>query len=206
MKISKSDIKFMQGDPKVWDSIDSGDTDFVFQFSSPGMKGLCTSTAPRTIDNLAELNALYRPGPLEAGYADKYKLVKQGKDAQFTLEETVISNVLKEIFGQKHSGLMIFQEDVMRICTECCGFTMTEADDIRKAMGKKKEEVLAEWEPKFVQGWDENMLAVYVDDHVFQLDDLLDTDAGIMTAKEMYDMVQDGREVEIYGQHGAQNG
>ena len=142
-------------DDKVWDTICKQDTDFVFQFASPGMKGLIAAAQPRTIDTLAELNALYRPGPLEGGIADKYSKVKRGLDAELTEEEAVIMNTLKKVFGDQHSGLMVFQEDVMRVCTECAGFNMTEADDIRKAMGKKSEEVLAEWEDPFCKNWTE---------------------------------------------------
>jgi len=140
-------------DPKVWDLICTGDTDFVFQFGSPGMKRLIMDSQPRNINDLAELNALYRPGPIEAGFLEKYVQARKGEPMQLTEEEAEISKVLKGVFGEQHTGLMIFQEDVMRVCTECAGFTMTEADDIRKAMGKKKEAVLAAWEQPFVEHW-----------------------------------------------------
>ena len=63
--------------------------------------------------------------------------------------------VLKRVFGESHPGLMVFQEDVMRVCTECAGFTMTEADDIRRAMGKKKDKLLVPFEDPFNNNWKE---------------------------------------------------
>lgn len=155
MILNKSNVKMSYGDPKVWNTIDKCETDFVFQFASPGMKNLIAGSIPQTTTQLAELNALFRPGPIEAGFIEKYLAIKQGKDAKLTTEEEIIMSVLKKVFGQSHPGLMIFQEDVMRICTECAGFTMTEADDIRRAMGKKKDEVLAVWEQPFCDNWHE---------------------------------------------------
>lgn len=142
-------------DSNVWDTICSGDTDFVFQFASPGMKRILTSTKPRDINALAEINALYRPGPIEAGFVDKYIKIKTGEDPEFTEEEEILCRVLKEVFGESHPGLIIFQEDVMKICEVCANFTLTEADDIRRAMGKKDEKALVPFKQQFLDNWNE---------------------------------------------------
>ena len=140
-------------DPKVWDSFDEGDTDFAFQFSSSQMQDILRSVRPRGISTLAEINALYRPGPLESGLVEKYKAIKNGKPANLTEEEEIMYGILKREFGEDHCGLLVFQEDVMRICQIGAGFTLSEADDIRKAMGKKKAEVLKPYKQKFIEGW-----------------------------------------------------
>lgn len=140
-------------DPKVWDTICSGDTDFVFQFSSPGMRRIITETKPRTIIELAEINALYRPGPMEAGYVEKYIAIKTGQDPELSEEELIMQQVFRNVFGQQHTGLMIFQEDLMKVCTDCAMFNLTEADEIRRGMSKKHIEVLLPWKEKFVTGW-----------------------------------------------------
>lgn len=148
-------------DPKVWDLIDSGDTDFVFQFSSPGMKNIITETNPRNITDLAEINALYRPGPLNAGYVEKYIALKNGGSNLsneelskiLNKEELVLYKLLKQFFGDNHPGILLFQEDIMKICQEGAGFSAAEADDIRKAMGKKKMEILNSYAPRFIDNW-----------------------------------------------------
>lgn len=148
-------------DEAVWDMIDSGDTDYCFQFSSPGMKRIIEETRPRDITQLAEINALYRPGPLNAGYVDKYIALKKAKiegkqielSSILTKEEIILHDLLQSIFGKDHVGLPIFQEDIMKICQYGCGFSLAEADDIRKAMGKKKMELLESYRPRFVKDW-----------------------------------------------------
>lgn len=156
MKITLSNIRFEDGDPKVWDLIDSGDTDFCFQIASPGMKHIIIETKPRSVIDLAEINALYRPGPMEAGYVEKYIALKTGKspeEAKLTEEELIIYNILKKVFGPSHTGLLLFQEDVMKLCQEGADFTLAEADDIRSAMGKKKLYKLEPYKPQFIKNW-----------------------------------------------------
>ena len=155
-KITLNNVKLEDGDPKVWDLIDSGDTDFCFQIASPGMKHIITSTKPRSVLDLAEINALYRPGPIEAGYVEKYIALKTGKspsEAKLTEEELIIYDILKHVFGPTHTGLLLFQEDVMKLCQEGAGFSLAEADDIRSAMGKKKLYKLEPYKPKFINNW-----------------------------------------------------
>ena len=143
-------------DPEVWEIFQNGDTDFVFQFSSPGMKRILTSVKPDSIETLAEINALYRPGPIGMGMIDKYIAVKTNnftKETELDEEELVIKSILKDAFGEKHSGLVLFQEDVMKICQIGSGFSLSEADDIRKAMGKKKQALLDSYKKPFIERW-----------------------------------------------------
>lgn len=160
-------------DPKVWDIICAGETDFVFQFGSGPMKSLCKNTKPRTTQALGELNALYRPGPIEMGLVDKYTQMKTN-DPEFKLTPTeeALFAILKEEFGEGHCGLIIFQEDLMKIFQVCAGFSLSEADDIRKAMSKKDEALLDTYKGQFVEGWNEIMGEQY------NADDMWDTIYG----------------------------
>lgn len=143
-------------DPKVWETIQNGDTDFVFQFSSPGMKHILKSVKPNNINTLAEINALYRPGPIEMGFVEKYISIKTGNftdETRLTPEEEIMQSILKQEFGEEHTGLIVFQEDVMKLCQLGAGFSLSEADDIRKAMGKKKMELLEKYREPFIKNW-----------------------------------------------------
>lgn len=108
------------------------------------------------MSTLAEINALYRPGPIGAGLIEKYIAIKTGQFSEktrLTEEELIIKGILKGAFGEAHSGLCVFQEDVMMICQDGAGFTLTEADDIRKAMGKKKLKELLPYKEQFIKNW-----------------------------------------------------
>lgn len=139
------------GDDQVWNVISQGDTDFVFQFSSNGMRHILTSVKPHDINTLAEINALFRPGPLEM--IDKYIALKNGDTSGLTEEDRLLYGLLKEIFGENHCGLVIFQEDVMKVCQMGAGFSLAETDDIRKAMSKKKHDLLEQYGKRFIKDW-----------------------------------------------------
>lgn len=185
-------------DMNVWESLHRGETDFVFQFASPGMRKIIMDTKPTSITALAEINALYRPGPMEAGYVEKYTAIKTGKDPGLDENEKAVSAVLKGVFGSDHPGLLIFQEDIMRICTECAGFTLTEADDIRRAMGKKKLKFLEPYRERFIKNWNIKQLVTidglgdFLPEHEFQL-----TSGGTITALELLKRAGNGESVKI---------
>ena len=123
-----------------------GRTDGIFQFESRGMKDLLVRAQPSKFDDLVAFNALYRPGALSVGMVDEYIKRKQGKRrVQYVLPET--EPILAETYG-----VIAYQEQVMRIAVEVAGFTMADADILRKAMGKKKKEVMVEQRQKFVDG------------------------------------------------------
>lgn len=140
-------------DPKVYDTICNGELDFVFQLSGFVPKAMCTKGKPRTIDQLAEINAINRPGPLNMNLNDIWIDIQNGEHEFKDENDIVLSNLLKEIYGPQHSGLLVFQEEVMSLCQKAAGFTLSEADDIRKAMGKKKQELMDSFKPKFIKGW-----------------------------------------------------
>jgi DNA polymerase-3 subunit alpha len=133
-------------DPKVFQLIASGDTDGVFQMESTGFKELLKRLKPDCFEDIVAAGALYRPGPLDAGMVDEYILRKHGRK-KVEYPHPVCETILKPTYG-----VLVYQEQVMRIAVTLCGFTMGEADVLRKAMGKKKADVMAELREKFVQG------------------------------------------------------
>jgi len=134
-------------DEKVYNDLCSGDTAGVFQFQgSSGFRELVLKLQPRSMEDLAAATALFRPGPLEAGYTEAYVKRRNGEEVvSYEIE------ALRPILSPTH-GTIVYQEQVMRIAQDLCGYTLAEADDLRKAMGKKIQEVMDKEREKFVQG------------------------------------------------------
>jgi DNA polymerase III subunit alpha len=133
-------------DPATFELFCDGRTNGIFQFESSGMKDLLRRAEPSRFEDLCAFNALYRPGALSVGMVEEFIERKRGrKKVQYLLPET--RPILEETYG-----VIAYQEQVMRIAVEVAGFTMGEADVLRKAMGKKKLEVMIEQKAKFVDG------------------------------------------------------
>ena len=133
-------------DPKVYELIAAADTDGVFQLESSGFKDLLKRLKPDRFEDIVAAVALYRPGPLDAGMVDDYIARKHGK-RKVTYPHPTCEEILAPTYG-----VIVYQEQVMRIAVALCGFTMGEADTLRKAMGKKKADVMAQMHEKFVRG------------------------------------------------------
>src|ERR1043166_6782947 len=133
-------------DPKTYQIFQDGQTYGVFQFESSGMREILRKAKPQRLDDLIALNALYRPGPLRSGMVDDWIARKQGKtEVKYELPE--LEPVLADTYG-----VIAYQEQVMRISNVVAGFTLGEADILRKAMGKKNAEVMQKQRAKFVDG------------------------------------------------------
>jgi DNA polymerase-3 subunit alpha len=123
-----------------------GRTSGIFQFESSGMRDMLKRAQPSRFEDLAAFNALYRPGALSVGMVDEFIARKQGrKKVTYILPET--EPILRETYG-----VIAYQEQVMQLAVAVAGFTLGEADVLRKAMGKKKAEVMAEQKEKFLAG------------------------------------------------------
>jgi DNA polymerase-3 subunit alpha len=120
------------------------DTDGVFQVESPGMKRVLLKLKPTTFADIVAVVALYRPGPMDN--IDDFVARKHGR-ARITYYDDRIRHILEETYGA-----MVYQEQVMLIAMEMAGFTAAKADKIRKAMGKKDPEVMANLEQGFLEG------------------------------------------------------
>ena len=118
----------------------------MFQFESPGMRDILRRYQPSRIEDLTALNALYRPGPIQGGMLDDFIERKHGRKAvQYDLPE------LKELLEETY-GVILYQEQVMQISNRLAGYSLGEADLLRRAMGKKKLEEMAKQREHFIKG------------------------------------------------------
>jgi len=133
-------------DKKTYELLDAGDTSAVFQLESTGMKDLIIRLKPESFAEVTALVALYRPGPMGSGMVDDYVECKHGRrEVQYLVPE------LEPILNPTN-GVILYQEQVMKIASELASFSMAEADVLRKAMGKKIPAVMAKHLDRFVDG------------------------------------------------------
>lgn len=133
-------------DPKTLQLVSRGDTVGVFQFESSGMRDYLRKLKPESLEDMIAMNALYRPGPLGSSMIDEFIHRKHGRK-QISYEHPLLEPILKETYG-----VIVFQEQVMRIASELAGFSLGKADLLRRAMGKKQTEVMTEQREEFVKG------------------------------------------------------
>ena len=133
-------------DPEVFRLFQEGRTKGVFQFESGGMVDLLRKSRPTKFEDLAALNALYRPGALDAGMVDEYVRRKNG-----TSKAKYLVPGMKEILEETY-GVIVYQEQVMQIAQRVAGYSLGQADLLRKAMGKKNAEIMAAERNTFVEG------------------------------------------------------
>ncbi|MGH9815189.1 MAG: DNA polymerase III subunit alpha, partial [Candidatus Acidiferrales bacterium] len=133
-------------DRRTYELFGRGDTTGIFQFESHGMRDILRKYQPTRIEDLTALNALYRPGPIQGGMIDDFIQRKHGKK-RVTYELPEMKDALEETFG-----VMVYQEQVMQIANRLAGFSLGEADILRRAMGKKKREEMAAQREKFLNG------------------------------------------------------
>jgi DNA polymerase-3 subunit alpha len=133
-------------DPKTYKLFGEGAAFGIFQFESSGMRELLRKAKPERLDDLIALNALYRPGPLKSGMVDDWVARKQGK-TEVKYELAALEPILSDTYG-----VIAYQEQVMRIAQALAGFTLGQADVLRKAMGKKDPRVMAKQREAFMEG------------------------------------------------------
>jgi len=133
-------------DEKTFALLGRGDTTGVFQFESSGMKRYLRELKPTEFNDVIAMGALYRPGPLSAGLTDSFIHRKNG------LEDVNYAHPLMKSALGTTFGVLVYQEQVMQISRDVCGFTGGEADTLRKAIGKKKLDVMQKMQIKFIDG------------------------------------------------------
>ena len=131
-------------DKKAFDLFKRGDSVAVFQFESPGMQKILRQFQPEKLEDLVALNALYRPGPMD--YIPNY-IEGKWKPETVHYPDPCLEGILKETYG-----VMVYQEQVMQVSQKIAGFSLGGADMLRRAMGKKKPEVLMGKKVEFVEG------------------------------------------------------
>jgi DNA polymerase-3 subunit alpha len=133
-------------DKETYEVFSKGFTSGVFQFESSGMKDILRRYQPSRLEDLTALNALYRPGPIQGGMVDDFIERKWGRRAvQYDLPE------LKELLEETY-GVIVYQEQVMQISNRIAGYSLGDADLLRRAMGKKKLEEMVKQRERFVHG------------------------------------------------------
>jgi DNA polymerase-3 subunit alpha len=133
-------------DQKTYEIFCKGFTSGVFQFESGGMRDILRRYQPSRIEDLTALNALYRPGPIQGGMIDDFIERKWGRRAvTYDLKE------LKELLEETY-GVIVYQEQVMQISNRLAGYSLGDADLLRRAMGKKKPEEMALQRDRFIKG------------------------------------------------------
>jgi DNA polymerase-3 subunit alpha len=150
-------------DLKTYQLLCSGQTTGIFQLESSGMRDLLTKLRPEQFEDLIALVALYRPGPLGSGMVDDFIQRRHGK-GQSKYELPQMESILKETYG-----VIVYQEQVMRIASELANFTLGEADILRRAMGKKKPEEMAKQRKRFLEGAHRNKILPKKAEKIFDL-------------------------------------
>ena len=137
-------------DAKVFNLLSSGKTKGLFQLESSGMIDLIKRLKPENFSDIVALVALYRPGPLNSGMADDYINRKNGRES-IAYQHTNLKKVLNETYG-----VFVYQEQVMEAAQVLASYTLGDADNLRRAMGKKKADVMEEEKGTFVAGCKNN--------------------------------------------------
>jgi len=137
-------------DSKVYDMLTAGDTDGVFQLESSGMKSLVRNLKPSTFEDINALVALYRPGPLNSGMVDQFVNRKHGREA-VKYQHPSLEPLLNSTYGT-----IVYQEQIMQIAQTLAGYSLGQADLLRRAMGKKKAEVMEKERAGFLAGCQKN--------------------------------------------------
>ena len=146
IKIDLDKLTNTLDDPKVYELFANGDTTNIFQFESGGMKKYLRRLKPNCFEDICALNALYRPAGIDSGIIDDYVARKNDPSLIEYPHECM------EPYFKGTLGLMVYQENQMKLCEKLAGYTLAESDTIRKYIGKKKMKELKKERPKFVKG------------------------------------------------------
>lgn len=133
-------------DSDVYEYLSEGNTVGVFQLESDGITQMTKDLRPESLEDIMALIALYRPGPLGSGMDKMYIDRKHGRE-----KITYVHSSLEDVL-EKSRGIMLYQEDVIAVCRKLAGFSVMEADEVRRVIGKKKMDKVAEYRDKFVEG------------------------------------------------------
>ncbi|MBP9109860.1 MAG: DNA polymerase III subunit alpha [Pyrinomonadaceae bacterium] len=155
--------KIPNNDEKTMQLFADGRTEAIFQFESSGMADMCRRLRPKELEDLSALNALYRPGPLDGGMIDDFIDRHRGlKPTEYLLPE------MEDILGNTF-GVLVYQEQIMQLAQKLAGYSLGQADLMRRAMGKKKIEEMAVHEQTFVDGAIANKIPKKTAKEIFDL-------------------------------------
>ena len=150
-------------DPATYRMLAEGDSIGVFQLEGSGLRAILKELAPNDLEDIIALVALYRPGPLGSGMVEDFIARKHGEQA-ITYLDPKLEPILNTTYG-----VILYQEQVMQIASSLCGFTLGEADMLRRAMGKKKPEIIAGYKTQFIEGAQKGGTSAETAQKIFEL-------------------------------------
>ncbi|ABA21226.1 intein [Trichormus variabilis ATCC 29413] len=161
--LAKGEYKTLPKDvQKTYELLESGELEGIFQLESSGMKQIVRDLKPSNIEDISSILALYRPGPLDAGLIPKFINRKHGRE-NIDYESQVLEPILNETYG-----IMVYQEQIMKIAQDMAGYTLGQADLLRRAMGKKKVSEMQKQQEKFIDGSTKNGVKKQVAEKLFE--------------------------------------
>ncbi|MEI1375194.1 DNA polymerase III subunit alpha [Nostoc sp. UHCC 0926] len=147
---------------KTYELLEAGELEGIFQLESSGMRQIVRDLKPSNIEDISSILALYRPGPLDAGLIPKFINRKHGRE-NIDYQHTILEPILDETYG-----IMVYQEQIMKIAQDMAGYSLGQADLLRRAMGKKKVSEMQKQREKFVDGAAKNGVQKKVADELFE--------------------------------------
>ncbi len=163
-RIQKVDIdwgKIPLNDPKTFEMLNKAQSAGVFQLESSGMRDILKKLRPDKFEDLIAILALYRPGPIGSGMVDEFIKRKHGQ-IPITYDHALLEPILKDTYG-----IIVFQEQIMKIVNVLAGFSLGKSDSLRRAISKKKEEVMQETRADFVKGCVDHKIEKRIADKIF---------------------------------------
>jgi len=145
---------------KTYKLLERGDLEGIFQLESSGMLDVVKKIKPSCLDDISSILALYRPGPLDAGLIPQFIDCKHGKAVEY--DHPLLEPILKETYGT-----LCFQEQIMRMAQDLAGYSLGQADLLRRAMGKKKADEMQKQKETFIDGATKNGVSQKIADKLF---------------------------------------
>ncbi|MBC6480678.1 MAG: DNA polymerase III subunit alpha [Hormoscilla sp. GM7CHS1pb] len=160
--IAKGTVKKIPPDiKKTYELLGKGDLEGIFQLESSGIRQVVQKLKPDNIEDISSILALYRPGPLDAGLVDKFIYRKHGRE-KIAYEHPMLEPILKETYG-----VLVYQEQIMKVAQDLAGYSLGQADLLRRSIGKKKPEEMQKHREKFIDGSAQNGIHTAVAESFF---------------------------------------
>ncbi|NJR76291.1 MAG: DNA polymerase III subunit alpha [Scytonema sp. CRU_2_7] len=161
--LAKGEFKTLPNDvKKTYELLEAGELEGIFQLESSGMRQIVRDLKPSNIEDISSILALYRPGPLDAGLIPKFINRKHGRE-KIEYETQILEPILDETYG-----IMVYQEQIMKIAQDMAGYSLGQADLLRRAMGKKKVDEMMKQREKFVDGAAKNGVKKQIAEELFE--------------------------------------
>ncbi len=191
-------------DLKTYQLLAKGELEGIFQLESSGMRQVVRDLKPSNLEDISSILALYRPGPLDAGLIPKFINRKHGREA-IEYQDKILEPILNETYG-----IMVYQEQIMKIAQEMAGYSLGQADLLRRAMGKKKISEMQKHSELFVEGAGKNGVSKQVatelfDQMVLFAEYCLSADTEVLTVEYGWvpigQLVSEQLEVQVFTRH-----